>query len=78
MKPELIEFQKAAKADGYKVEPNGKIDKNTKEAILKGGKHITKWAKETIGDIAEFQRRNHMLITGEADHFTISRYLLLK
>lgn len=68
-------FQKAAVADGLKLEITGKIDKPTIEAMKVGGKNITKWAKEEIGDIAEFQRRNHMLIHGEPDYFTLERYL---
>lgn len=67
----ITKFQKA-----IGVEPTGKLDKATKEAIEKGGKAIDKWAKEEIGDIEGFQKKNHMLITGKADYFTIERYLL--
>lgn len=68
-------FQKAAKADGLKVEVTGAIDKATKEAMKSPGENVAKWAKEEIGDIREFQKSRHMLITGEADYFTLSRYL---
>ena len=76
METTITRFQKAAKADGAKIEITGKIDKATMDAMMNPGKNVAKWLKSEIGDIAEYQRTRHMLITGEADHWTVSRYLL--